>query len=271
MVRKSKYAVLAGAVVAAAMASQAQAGFTYDLRFAPGTVGLAATDLTNHTVNLGATGATYTLQLWGQISGDTSQTNDGWASGYVNAIVSSQTSGGAFSAGGITSNGTALGSNVQAPAGSPIVGIGGTDITSDGVTDWGNQLSSSTVKANWLKWVGGANPGFIPNGTTTESQRVDANTWEVLLATFTVTPTGALGTGSTTFTPFETASVKLSGTSTVNSLGVYVDTAAPTVGAQTTTVSANNGATFAVVPEPASLGVLAVGGLALLARKRRRA
>jgi len=267
MVRKSKYAVLAGAVVAAAMASQAQAGFTYDLRFAPGTPG--ATD--SHTVNLGATGATYTIQLWGQISGDTSQTNDGWGTSFVNAIVSSQTAGGAFASGGINSNGAALGSNVNSSAASAVIGIGGTDINADGVTDWGNQLSSSTVKANWVKWSGGGNPGFIPSVTTTESQRVDANTWEVLLATFTVTPTGAVGSGSTTFTPFETTQVKLSGTSTVSATIVYVDTAGPPVGAATNTVSANNGVTFAVVPEPASLGVLAVGGLALLGRKRRRA
>src|SRR3954463_15755766 len=73
-------------------------GFTYDLRFAPGTSGLV--DPPN--VNIYTTGSSYTLQLWGQIAGDSSYVNDGYVHGFV-GVGSTQSAGGGFSSGGIVS------------------------------------------------------------------------------------------------------------------------------------------------------------------------
>jgi len=270
MSRKVKGSALLGVLVAAVSASQARAAFTYDLRFAPGQNVAGATFVDSHNVNITQVGGTYTVQLWAQISGNTSQTDDAWLYGYVNSVGSLHGSGGAFSAGGLNAASATNSTHLSQSNPGFQTGTGGADINSDGINDWGNSLSSSTVKAAWFKWGGGAAPGYVgPAAGDSESERFDANTWEVLAGTFTITPGGALGSdhATTTFTPQETFQVKLTSTSTVSGSSYFIDQ----LTTQSNVLPGNLGLTFTAVlaPEPASLGFLALGGLSILARRRR--
>ena len=152
--------------------SKAASVFNYDLRFADG----------SHSVVVNSNG-TYTLQLWGQITGDANPFNDAWAYGVVSA-QSTQVFGGAFTAGGIT----------QGTPNSNLFPIGSAgaiaNLTNDGVSDWGS--NANDISSGWLQWLNATvndplGPGYL-GGTTIpgQSHAVNANTWEVLVASFTV-------------------------------------------------------------------------------------
>lgn len=260
MTWKLKGTVLAAAVASATLASQAQASFQYDLRLTPGQVG--ATDA--HDVALtSSTPTTYTLQLWGQITGNTNLTDDGWASGYV----SEQSVQGATSA--ITSGSvalTAIGSHVNNIS---VNGVSA-NLTNDGVQDWGSSNTGATT--GWTFWRAGSATPATDGTADAQSEQVNANTWEILLATYSVTITGQnAAAGSTSITMILPQQIK-SGISTGNSLAYTQDGVQTTLGAFTNignvvfTTGSGGGTT---TPEPASLGVLALGGLALMNRRRK--
>jgi len=261
MVGKVKGSILAAAVLSAAAASQAQASFTYDLRFADGSH--------SKTVTSADAGTTVTVQLWAQITGDSTLTNDGFQVGYIN-LQSSLTGGGAFTGGGLLS-GTTLGSHVGASGSN--LGTAAANISLDGVADWGS--SATSTNAGWMVWRGGNAPGFVDGVTDTESHSVNANTWEVLLGTFTVTINNvnpiADQNSITHFQANFAPLVKIGSPNTTSKGVLYYQDQLTTPNADTTQVSTVGLDFFGPVnvPEPASLGVLALGGLGLLARRRR--
>lgn len=161
------------------------ATFTYDLRFAPGQEGESAD---GHSVDLSQPHAdSYTLQLWGQITGDTNLSNDLFSCGFV-SVASTQVNGyGALAGGGITDGevDTAL---------FPLMPSNGTaaNITDDGVGDWGSSGTQNTT--GWMFWANadqhangmGYQDGTIVPGLSEPAASDPTNTWEVLIATFTV-------------------------------------------------------------------------------------
>jgi hypothetical protein len=258
MTWKLKGTVLAAAVASATLGSQAHASFQYDLRLAPGQTG--AVD--SHDVLLTAsTPTTYTLQLWGQITGDTNLTNDGWISGFVSE-ESLQGATSAITAGSVAL--TAMGSHV-----SNVSSNGATaNITNDGISDWGSGITTSTT--GYTLWRAGAASPYNDGVADAQSEQVSANTWEVLLATYTLT-IGGINTvpGTTTIAMLIPQQVK-SGVTPTNTLG-YTQDGGSLQGSFTNIgnvvfSTAGGGVT---TPEPASLGLLALGGLALMNRRRK--
>jgi len=254
MSRSVKSSVLAAVVVGVASLN-ANAAFNYDLRFAPAGNPTAA-DATGHIVTNPSLG-NYTLQLWGQITGDTTLNNDSWTAGWLSVA-----SNGSGITGGIT--GFTLGSNFPVNQGSQVGAAA--DISADGIGDWGSASGASTT--NWILWQ---NTTPIVGGTAgAESQAVAGtnNGWEVLLGTFTVSVTGK-GSGTCEFDPIVASGTAFGTTGTKKKPLIAVNDTA-TINAAT----AGLGAQFVVgggvvTPEPASLAMLGLGSLALLARRRK--
>lgn len=288
MTRGSKLSILSAAVLAAIVPNQAHASFTYDLRVAAsGNPASASISADRHTVvfdpsnGLGAAGQ-YTLELWGRITGDASSANDVWTSGLLSMQSTASAAGNALNGGGFVSgqlSSTFPGVRVGTPG----------DFNGDGIVDWGsNNAGSSTGGTKFLYWNNttpnpvppNPGPGFIPSGNVPGlSQPVagDANSWEVLIATFVVNA-GALvaqdaSEHKTTLNVLPlSATVKLTATASQPGLTFYQDGSTTAQG--TTAAAIGAGVTFdllptVVVPEPASIGVLALGGLALLVRRKR--
>jgi uncharacterized protein YegJ (DUF2314 family) len=261
MTWKLKGTLLAAAVASATFASQAQATFQYDLRLAPGQTG--AVD--SHDVLLSSTTpTTYNLQLWGQITGtDTNLTNDAWVSGFVSE-ESVQGVTPAITSGSVVA--TALGTHVN-----NVAALGSSaNITNDGISDWGSGTTTATT--GYTLWRSGAATAYTDGTADNQSEQVGPNTWEVLLATYTVTITGQSSTaGTTTIAMLLPTQVK-SGISPINSIAYTQDGVAnqsqfSNIGNVVFTTTGGGGGT--TTPEPASLGVLALGGLALMNRRRK--
>jgi hypothetical protein len=282
MTRSAKLSILGAAVISAIAASEARASFTYDLRFAPSSEGISADGRTVTLVDsagVKVSQTSYTLQLWGRITGDTIFNNDAWNKGFVSVGSAAAGAGQALTSGGITNaayNTANFPDNARLGAGQ--------DFTGDSISDWGSNTSTnSTQGTKWLAWANvtvNASPGngFIPDSqnptTTSHAYAGDpTNSWEVLICSFTVDASHVAAQGDSALdTVFNEvavpAGVKVTSTSTQTGLIVYQDGSAAAV----STGSIGPGAKFEVagVPEPASLGVLALGGLSLLARRGRK-
>jgi len=261
--KRSNLALLAASVVLGMGVTQAHAGFTYDLRVAASGNPTASSN-GGHTVT-NPTAGVYTLELWGRISGDASPTNDSYSAGWLNLSSSAGAGGLAFSGAGTGVTNLVIPSRFEAS-----VQGAATNTTPDNVQDWAS--ADSTATAGWTLWQ---TTTPLPAGGAT-GQAVDANTWEVLLATITVNvqnvsaPSGA--------EKDTIISVGLPSTVTPTTFGTGPGKSRPIIYSldgttSNTGLSAGTGVTFAVtaavVPEPASLGVLALGALSLVARRRR--
>jgi len=289
MVRNIKLSLVAAAI-AAAVASRADASLNLDLRFGPtGQPAGAAISADGKTADMSSPGAsgTYTLQLWAQITDPTHAWQTDSVTVVHTGLQSSQVGGGLFNGGGVT--GAALASTASSGG----AGTGPTATSVDGVADWGTYTTSAGT--GWLTWSNsnGSGPiGYIAGTTVaglSQLSPTNSDVWEILLATYTVDASHLGGPGSATnflvteldkyLTPPSTKSnantyyqdgvAKGSNTSpssyTVGGLTLSGDGSSTTNGQLT----AGPGVSFAVVPEPASLGLLTLGGLALLARRRR--
>jgi hypothetical protein len=254
-------ALLAASVGLGMGVTQAHAGFTYDLRLASSGNPTAATN-GGHTVTNPAAGV-YNLELWGQITGDTTPTNDSYSSGWFNLSSSLSAAGAAFSGAGTGITNLTIPSRFE----NSVTGAA-TNTTPDSVQDWGSADSLSTV--GWSLWL--TTTPLAAGGAT--GHAVDANTWEVLLATITVNVQNVSAAGLVEKDTIFAVGLPTTGGS--NAFGTTVGKQRPVIysldGATSNSgLSAGTAVTFAVVPvpEPASVGVLALGALGLIARRRR--
>jgi hypothetical protein len=161
-----------------ASAARAQASFHYDLRFDDET-----------KVKTVAPNTTYSLNLWGEITGDTNLANDSWTFGYIGIDPTKVGAGAMYNPGNSTQvgiTGATLGAHVNG-------GMAGAQNTSasfdDNIKGWGGGPSSTT---DWTLWLSAANGGTGFNGGQFDAQSVQLsiNSQEVLVATFTL-QTGA--------------------------------------------------------------------------------
>lgn len=255
---KLQSAVVATAVsVGWAFPSPIQAAsITYDLRLDNG----------SHSAIVSSPG-TYGMQLWVDVTGtDGNHLNDGLQDSYV--VVASQpylqVGGGALVGGGGITSGAGL-----APFNGNGYQVGqANDINGDGVMDWGI-TSTNGSDTNYM---------LIRSGDTTLAgssvgDAVDSNTWEFEVATFTVhvNAVGASG-DSTTFRVQQPDATKAGLFYAIYAVyqadGTITSVTSDAVGSL---YSAGQGVTFIVpIPEPASLGLLGLGALGLLGRRRNR-
>ena len=225
----------------------ASAGIVFDLRFSDG----------NHT-KVAAAGADYTLDVWARVSGtNATATDEKLAFSYVN-IVSTQSSGGAITAGGFTT-----GARVAPFAGGGSRDGGPADLNADGVIDWG---STSTLPANTNYMFARTDTvGGEVGGTTGSSG--GGLTWEWKVASFTVHVAATDG-GQTAFNMVKPAATSFTG---VTYAGGSVDNTAFNV-TNTNLQGAYAGSTgvLFLVPEPGSLGLLGAAAIGLIGRRKRQ-
>jgi len=306
MNRKATFSLL-GAVVAAAIAGNSQAAvvMNLDMRLAgsgstiTGGTGTqpAGVSADGKLATLGS-GGIYQVEVWGQIT-DASHnwSNDAWTNFNWNVQSNQTVGGGALAGGGVTAGAlasSATGGNANVPA-------AGTGITADGISDWG--AATTTTSAGWINWQnanGSTVVGFLAGNTTAVTRQVPGNAdmWEVLLATFTVDAStlhsadaldhqtafqlGSMDKFRTSPTATSAANKWVLGASIEDS---KVNTALMGLGGTAMTdrgstintgtgQSAGPGVIFdlpaaVTIPEPASVGVLVLGSLAILARRRK--
>jgi MYXO-CTERM domain-containing protein len=251
----SIFAVAASATLLVSQARGVGFGFNYDLRLAPGQEGI----VDSHNVVLDAgSPSSYTLQLWGQIAGDGSFNGDRWISGLVSA-ESVQSATPAFTSGGIT--GVTIGSHVTLNS---VVGTANSGITADGITDWGSASLAST--AGYTEW--GTAPAGVEGTKDAESEAENGNTWEVLLATYTV------GIGGVTNSVGGLTSIDMliprkldNGDNTLSYVSAQ-DPGESQLDSANFTLSGNVNFATTGAPEPGALGLLAIGSLTLVSRRR---
>jgi len=270
--RISKYGpMIAGAVMAGLGASQALASLTIDMRVSA--VAGGGTKVSAKSVSGQAIGTTVTMQVWAQVTGSAGNSTPGIAQAL-------QSVGGSF----LSSNGGLLGNFI--PTAPPSVFRGpsasaglATDLDGDGDLDVGSNDTNDA--ANFFSARSSALTG--PNSFLGPPPNSAVNTipggWEYLIDTirFVVTSNPAGGTSlnfrhNTAHTGAVWAE-NATESSTDNGDGTTAysygggQTLAPDTGVE------GEGApvllTGGVTPEPASLGLLGVAGLGLLARRRK--
>jgi len=267
MVSKRTLLLGAAALVVAAIASQASAAMVLDLRFADGskTKALGAADA----------GKTVTVLIYAKVTGtDGLTTNDGLVNMFMSttsqivgtSMFVSNTAG--FMSGATAGSQTAF--NITKAGASA-------DLNADGIKDVGSTSTSSTPSSNYISLASVNTPLAKYAGDSGVVGAAITGGYEFLVGqlTFTVgTFTGNVDNTSQvkinavvpnwTGTTYSKATWYQDGTAVGNKKLWYTSTSPGN------SLTAGTAITFTYVPEPATMGLILLGGLGLLARRNRR-
>ena len=242
---KTLWMIAVAGVAVACLVGSANAGLMYDLRAVGGT---NVTVLDSHTVNVADVGAVVNLQLWATVTGTDTLANDGFLQGGGSILGS---------AAGKLKGDMSIGTNVSPFTNTVGAQPGQTaDLNGDGYLDLGSTNTSTStpyfmaVSDSGLTAVMGsaANPSF-------------------LLGTFTYTvKAGGLNDSTTlTFIP----RVKSGSGSTLHKIAVDGATNVLSYTGTNPALTTDGYITLSMVPEPATMALLGLGGLGMLLRRRR--
>ena len=273
--------VLSGLAVAGtiALSNVAMGAVLVDLRFTDGTKVRAAAP------------GDYLVDVWVEVTGTDSNLRDGlqWVYGSAQSV---QTSGGTV----LGSTGSGVTGNTATPGGAftitPSTGQPGTaqQLGGDGIQDWGTTgtLSSTTIKyASTIFDSTLQLPGSAPvyANTTNDNANFNGTGNPVTVVSHPITNGTEYKVGTLTFhidangvnsAPQAGAMtsllwVKGTGTTPAVQSSFPDETQNRAAASYTTPVVGVNSVDFTSVPEPASLALLGLGALALVARPRRKA
>jgi len=257
------------AAISMSAAQVAKASMIVDLRFdgQSGTSAKVQTLIPNHD---------YTIDVWARITGGVNATNpsdEGFGTLY-GSMQSAQFGGGAMAGGagvGVTSQFVVSSSAFKDTSPDGALGVIQIPGGADNIQDIGTGTSVSTtteIKVITNLGTPGSTPVLVSTPGVTAVQ-IDPNTVEFLLGSVTFhsgADSGAGGATAVNWVSFQSGTVTKSSIQWIDNAKISNLNASSLVAADAATP--NNGVLF-VVPEPASVGVLALGGLALLARRRR--
>lgn len=265
---KYKWSIAAACAASTVLASVASAAVTVDLRFAgPG----------DAKSRVSAPNTQYTVNFYAQVRGlDSNGANDGF--NFLYGAIQSQQVGGGSVVGG---SGVGVTSVTFHPAfsaaGFSSVPASGSNTSVDSIADWGLTTAAGSAIKPGVAIITQAYIGTASNGSTVQGSLLNNGSSgagsEYLLGSFVFT-TGAnvTGLGSTLINwlePTYTAlnpkyhATYLDGVSTLDATG------GGNFGGGYTQF-ASNGVALTVVPEPASIGLIAGGAAMLLGRRRRQ-
>lgn len=275
----SSAALVAGLVVASPAAAQQQPVGTYDLRVREVTGGgtvSGAKSVTNATA-----GSLVTLDLYFVIAnGNANQADDGVSS--LQGSVRSLAGGLLGNVGGNPQGAAATNNNLAAPFQGPGSQNGYTfDIDGDGDLDLGRDAEFGTPVTDTAftpqnQYLTASSTAATPGAPIFDTG--GAGNAELLIASIPFTVSGSDGTASLQFIPHNagsgTTGSRRNQRFTVDGISYQVNGAGtgifgPNSTAVTGAIAQGAPVTISAVPEPGTLGVLALAGTALLARRRR--
>jgi len=251
------------------IAVNANAGVVFDLRFS-GAQPVGSGGAGDGLHSLGAVPGTYHLDLWARVSGTNGTTTDEALTNVYTSIASLQTNGGAVTAGSLANAQT-----TSTFTSSGISGNGGpANLSSDGIGDWGG-TSSNLNDTNYLfsRSPNASSGGELGGVVNANSQSVDANTWEFKIATYDIVVSAVGGTGVTGFNVVKpNATFKGTTITAATYLVSKVDNTTLNITSANVggTYTGSTGVSLVPVPEPTALGLLGVGAVGLISRKRRK-
>jgi len=246
------------------------AGVVYDLRYAPAgqpAGSIVPADPSGVHVR-GAVAGTYHLELWARVSGTNATNADEGLTNIYTTLASAQISGGAITAGGLA-NGA-----VVTPFDATGLARNGAanNVSADGIGDWGG-TSANLNDTNYMWSRTGTSGGEVGGGTIGVADGTTG--WQFKVATFDLVVGATGGTGVTAFNPVK-PNATFTGSTIVNATYVVAKVDNTTLNITTTnaassgTYSGSTGVSLVPVPEPTAIGLLGVGAVGLISRKRRK-